>query len=84
MKPVTDITEAGKSTAEAHAALLKQRHTDAYRMTVEWLDALTAQHQAHAVTAPADRLADGQLRIQHLLALRNALVSTNGSTGFVF
>ena len=84
MKPITDITEAGKAVAEAHADLMKHRHTEAYRLMVQWLDALAAQHQAHAVTVRPDRLAESQLRIQHLIALQGALVVQNGSTGFVF
>ena len=85
MKPLTDPVEAGKAVAEAHADLQKQRHADTYRCVVVWLDALTAQHQAHAVTLPAERLADNQLRIRHLIALREALASTQcNNTGFVF
>ena len=84
MRPITDVTEAGKAAAEAHANLMKQRHTDAYRLMVEWLDALAAQHQAHALTMPVERLADNQVRTRQLIALRDAMVVQNGSMGFVF
>lgn len=84
MRPVTDVTEAGKAAADAHAELTKHRHSEPYRLTVDWLDALAAQHQAQAVTMQPEKLAENQVRIRHLIALRDALVAQTGSTGFVF
>ena len=84
MRPITDVTEAGKAAADAHAELKKHRHSEPYRLTVDWLDALAAQHQAQAVTMQSEKLAENQVRIRHLIALRDALVAQTGATGFVF
>lgn len=84
MRPITDAVEAGKAAADAHAELKKHRHSEPYRLTVDWLDALAAQHQAQAVTMQPEKLAENQIRIRHLIALRDALVAQTGSTGFVF
>lgn len=85
MKPVTDVSLAGQEVAEVFVDLCKSRHSEAYLQVVQWLDALIAQHQAHALTAPADKLAANQIRTQQIVALRDALTSpANGGTGFIF
>ena len=85
MTPITDAQRAGSDAAQALTDLRKDGHPEAVRMTVLWLDALIAQHQAHALTAPADKLAANQLRTQQIVALRDALTSpANGGTGFIF
>ena len=36
MRPITDVTEAGKAAADAHTELTKHRHSEPYRLTVDW------------------------------------------------
>ena len=66
-----ELAQAGFTPAEINKAF-------------DWLDALAAQHQAQAVNMQPEKLAENQVRIRHLIALRDALVAQTGSTGFVF
>lgn len=85
MKPATDTNAGHKDTAVAHAEIRSHRHTEPYRALIDWLDALIAQVQAAMVACNRDKLADHQIRLQQLIALRDALVAPGGaSTGFIF
>lgn len=68
----------------AHADLLVHAESIAYRSVLDWIEALAARQQAAMTSCPRDKLGDAQVRLQQILAMRDALRSPDSSgTGFV-
>lgn len=78
--PNDDIGAALTQLNAAHAALLDQAGSQCYRLTAQWIDALVAVQQAGMTSIRCrDRLYSAQLRLQQLLAMRDALRADPGS-----
>lgn len=84
MSPITDAGAAHTAATAAYADLRAHDSAPAYKAVVAWLEALAAQQQAHMTSCAADRLPRAQLRLQQLVALRDALTPGDTGTGHVF
>lgn len=86
-RPNTDLGAALDSLNEAYDAIREITGTEAYGRVRRWIDAVAAAQQAGMVTHkdPA-RLMAAQIRLQQLVALREALSELEGAhhqTGFL-
>lgn len=82
MTPVLDTHAAHLQAQGAIAALRDAYHakTDTYAAVVAWISALVAAQQAYMTSCGRDKLADAQVRLKQLIALRSALVDPGGAT----
>lgn len=75
---------AHSALARVHADLAVHRESIAFRAARDWLDALAARQQAAMTSCPREKLADAQVRLKQILAIRAAMhESQQGGTGFV-
>lgn len=85
MTPNIDAGRAHRDAAQAYAEFRAHAHSQQYGACVKWIDSLLVQQQATMVDCGKDKLADAQVRLKQLRALRSALVDPGGaSTGHVF
>jgi hypothetical protein len=85
MAPALDADKANQDARAAYLRLREAFGSETYRQTVEWLEALTAQQQAHMAACGKDKLADAQTRLKQLRALLEALAPKDpAGTGHVF
>lgn len=78
--PNDDVGAALAQLNAAHAALRDQASTHGYKLVVQWIDALVAAQQAGMARIRCrDRLYSAQLRLQQLLAMRDALRADPGA-----
>ena len=80
-----DAGIAREALNEAYSELRRHYHTEPYGQVVKWLDALIVAQQAHMTSCNPARLEAAQIRVKHLVGLRNALAAPGGaSTGHAF
>lgn len=82
MTPVLD-THAAHLLAQGTIAALRAPHhakTDTFAAFVAWINALVSAQQAYMTSCGRDKLADAQVRLKQLIALRSALVDPGGAT----
>lgn len=85
MKPLLDANKAMTDAQEAFNTMRVYMGNEQYKSVVTWIESLLAQHQVSMNTCGKDKLADVQVRIKQLTALRSALVDPGGAfTGFTF
>jgi len=85
MKPLLDANKAMQDTMDAYTAVRRSYKTEQYQEVVNWIEALIAQCQINMTSCAPAKLADVQVRVKQLSALRSALVDPGGAmTGFTF
>ena len=85
MIPNLDAGAAMRETMDAYSNMRVHMKSPQYKAMVEWLEALLVQHQISMTTCGKDKLADAQVRIKQLMALRASMVEPGGaSTGYTF
>lgn len=70
---------AHAQTTAAYLAVREYAKTEPYVATVRWLEALIDQQLSHMASCGRDRLADAQVRLKQLMALRSALADPGGA-----
>jgi hypothetical protein len=82
------LLDANRAMSDAQSAFTEMRHykgNEQYKRTVEWIESLIVQHQVSLNDCGKEKLADVQVRIKQLIAMRSAMVDPGGAfTGFVF
>lgn len=74
-----------RETMDAYTNMRVHMKSPQYQSVVDWLSALLVQHQTNMTTCGKDKLADVQVRMKQLMALRASMVDMGGaSTGYTF
>ena len=85
MTPNLDAGAAMRETMDAYSNMRVHAKSPQYQAVVEWLSSLIVQHQINMTNCGKDKLADVQVRIKQLMALRASMVEPGGaSTGYTF
>ena len=85
MIPNLDAGAAMRETMEAYSDMRLHSSSVQYKAVVDWINALIVQHQINMTNCGKDKLADVQVRIKQLMALRASMVEPGGaSTGNTF
>ena len=85
MKPLLDASKAMQETMDAYTAVRRSYKTEQYQDVVNWIVALISQCQINMTNCAPAKLADVQVRLKQLIALRSALVDPGGAfTGYTF
>lgn len=85
MIPNLDAGAAMRETMEAYSDMRLHSSSVQYKAVVDWINALIVQHQINMTNCGKDKLADVQVRIKQLMALRASMVEPGGaSTGYTF
>ena len=85
MIPNLDANAAMRETMDAYSDMRLHSGSVQYKAVVDWINALLVQHQINMTNCGKDKLADAQVRIKQLMALRASMVDPGGaSTGYTF
>ncbi len=85
MNPLLDANKAMIEAQQAFNDMRVYKGNEQYKSVVDWIEALIVQHQVSMNTCGREKLADVQVRVKQLVAMRSALVDPGGAfTGFTF